>query len=69
MSNSVNPVKTPYSKGRFHRINMIIRIDMTFEAKPNSFCGELIANRNLQDLWLQQAGEKASQLIEAIRAR
>lgn len=34
-----------------------------------SFCGELIANRSPQDLSIQQAGEKASQLIEAIRAR
>ena len=35
----------------------------------NSFCDELIAKMNPHSLSIQQAGKKASQLIEAIRAR
>src|SRR5205085_7882711 len=35
----------------------------------NSFCGELIANMNPPHFSIQQAREKASQLIKAIRTR
>ena len=46
MSNPVNPVKTPNSKGMLHRINMIIRIDMVV--------GLIVAHYNAPGRWEDQ---------------